>query len=538
MNINTIELIKTIGNQWKFILVIFFIVIFIVKWKTIWSFVNNFTQIRVKRGQNEFEIHRKDGSEENDIINPEKEKPKKESKSDDSDDPAEEIEDSNIHVLYHETLRERRFVDAKKIFEKIIEQENNSKKIKEEIVRNYYWRHHYGDTMAFGELEIFTTNIEDDNEQKSNAYYYLSLIYNDANNYKKAVDLADKALKLTSDSDQKAHCISKISEFHYENDYPNKALEIILSNIDCINDKEPKSILYRALARYYKKIDNKLLESVAYQKALELSPNNTYLLFDAAYNYSETKEPLKDLGFLLYKKLLGFNPKSTLALNNIGVAYKNLGLNIKSVEQYKKAFEFENTLAASNIANQLIQLGFVNEASEYLDKAKEFKDAHENVYSATSLIKSKIKEEKELEEKILQKAKKKYKFFNYFGNAVFTSKKIKIKNSNKWQLIDKPVGLSLNNNLIELTWEIGEEKHLITGKITNNSIIGNYKKPIRNFYSYNDEEKYTTRDIEGFGYLISSQEMTFLFETDKELIELNFTESHIEVLYTTAVTSK
>jgi hypothetical protein len=524
MDNNTFEIIKTIGSQWKFLLVIFFITIFIIKWKTIWSFASNFTQVRVKRGETEFELHRKGNKEENEIINQEKEKPKGESVEDDNEEIPKIKKDNNIHILYHEALRERKFKDAKDFFDKILEKEDNAKKRKEEIIRNYYWRHSYGDTSAFTELENYTSGIENDNEQKSVGLYYLSLIYKEANNYKKAVDLASKALELTTDNEQKSYCISRISEYHLDNDNQKESLEIIMKHIDSINEKGPKTSLYRTLANYYKKTDNKLLESVAYQKALELSPNNTYLLFDSAYNYSETKEDLKDLGLLLYKKLLGFNSKDPNALNNIGVAYKNLGLEINSVEHYKTAFELKNSLAASNIAYQLIHLGFVKEAQEYLDKAEEFENPHENVFKATSSIKSKIKEEKELEEKILKKANKKYRFFNHFGNAIFTSNTFKIKSSNKWQLNETPVTISLNNNIIELSWECGEEKHSLSGIITNNSIIATYKKPKKNIYSYNDQNKYIYRDTKGFGYLISSQEITFLFEFEKEIIELNFNE--------------
>lgn len=524
MNDNTIEIIKTIGSQWKFLLVVFFILIFIIKWKTIWSFIGNFTQIKVKRGQNEFELHRNEAKEEKEILNQEKEKPKGESIDDENEELSEEKDESNIHILYHEALREKKFKDAKLLFEKILSKEDNSKKKKEEIIRNYYWKHHYGDTSSFAELENFTASIENDNEQKSNGLYYLSLIYKDGNNYEKAIDLANKALEITDDSQQKAYCISRLSEYHFDNDNKKESLEIILRYIDAINDKEPKTTLYRSLATYYKKTENKLLESVAYQKALELSPNNTYLLFDAAYNYSETKEDLKDLGLLLYKKLLGFSSKDQNALNNIGVAYKNLGLSIKSVEQYKKAFEINNSLAASNIANQLIYLGFVKEAEEYLNKAKEFESPHENVYSATSTIKTKVKEETDLEEKILKKANKKYRFFNHFGNAAFTFKTINTKSSNNWFFSDKPVIITQNDNVMKLSWEVGEEKHSVSGTITNNSIIATYKKPKKNIYSYSIENKYTYSNIEGFGYLISNKEITFIFEIEKEIIEFNFKE--------------
>ncbi|GGZ82857.1 hypothetical protein GCM10007028_20880 [Algibacter mikhailovii] len=524
MENNTIEVIKTIGSQWKFLLVVFFIIIFIVKWKTIWSFVNNFTQIRVKRGQTEFEMHRQENKEDNETTNQEKAIPKGDSLEDENEDLQELENGDNVFFQYHEALREKKFKDADELLDRVLAEIEDPNRKKEEFVRNFYLRHKYGDTSAFRELEEYTENIENDDEKKSHGFFYLSLIYNQANNYPKAVELATKALELTNKNEQKAYCISRISDYHLENENTKESLDVIIKHIDNINEKQPKVTLYRALANYYKKTENKLLESIAYQKALELTPNNTYLLFDAAYNYSETEQDLKDLGLLFYKKLLGFDSKFQSALNNIGVAYKNLGLEIKSIEHYKKAFEFKNSLAASNIAYQLIHLGFIEEAEDYLKKAEEFENPHENVFEATSSIKTKITKEKEEEEKILNKANKKFRFFNHFGNAVFTSKKIDFKISNNWHYGEIPITISKNENLIEFSWENGEEKHSISGVLTNNSISATYKKPKKNIYSYSAENRYTYRDVKGFGYLVSNQKITFIFEFESKIIELNFYE--------------
>ncbi len=524
MEDKTIEIIKTIGNQWKFLLVVFFIVIFIIKWKTIWSFISNFTQVRVKRGQTEFELHRKENKEDNEVTNKEKAKPRGESLEDDNEELPEIEENGNIFIQYHDALREKKFKEANELLDKVLAEIENPNRKKEEVIRNFYLRYYYGDTSAFKELEEYTDKIENDDEKKSHGLYYLSLIYSQANNYEKAVNMATKALELTNDNQQKAYCISKISDYHLENEKFEKSLEIIIKNIDNINKNEPKVTLYRALANYYKKTENKLLESVAYQKAHELTPNNTYLLFDAAYNFSETEEDLKDLGLLFYKKLLGFDSKYEGALNNIAVAYKNLGLEIKSIEQYKKAFELKESLAGSNIAYQLIHLGFVQEAEEYLKKAEKFENPHENVFEATSSIKTKITKEKEKEEKILKKANKKLRFFNHFGNAIFTSKIIDIKTSNNWHINESPITISKKDKTIDLAWEIGEEKHSISGVLTKNSILATYKKPKKNIYSYNEQTKYTYRDVKGFGYLISTKKMNFIFEFENEIIDLNFYE--------------
>jgi hypothetical protein len=101
----------------------------------------------------------------------------------------------------------------------------NLKKLKNLLIK--YWRkkltkktkrgnyskllleHSYGDTFAFNELENYTLEIENDNDVKSVGLYYLSLVYKEANNYEKAIDLASKALEITTNSEQKSYCISK-----------------------------------------------------------------------------------------------------------------------------------------------------------------------------------------------------------------------------------------------------------------------------------------------------------------------------------------
>jgi hypothetical protein len=121
MEQNTIEIIKTIGSQWKFLLVVFLIVVFIIKWKTIWSFIGNFTQIRVKRGQTEFEMHRKENKEDNETTNQEKVIPKGDSLEDDNEELSELENDGNIFVQYHDALSEKKFKEASELLDKVLE---------------------------------------------------------------------------------------------------------------------------------------------------------------------------------------------------------------------------------------------------------------------------------------------------------------------------------------------------------------------------------------------------------------------------------
>lgn len=523
MSEEDLKLIKTIGEQWKLLLVIFFIIVFTIKWKTIWSLVSNFTQIRVKRGDNEIELQR----ENKETKDNEKEVDQKKIKPDSETSEEKNIEEvkiekpDDIDSLYFEALNNKKFGEAKTHFEKIIEVEKNPVIINEKRVRNFYWRFYNGDTSAIDEFEKYISSLNNDDEQKSFALYYMGLINKDSN-ISIAIDETKKALGLTKNEEHKVFCLSKLAELHYDNGEKEKALSILLDHINSITERNPKSNLYRAIAEFYKKAENKLFESIAYQKALELNPNNINLLFDSAYNYSETKNNLTDLGLLIYKKILIYNSNNQAALNNIGVAYQNLKLNFKSIKYYKKAFEAENSLAASNLSNLLIDKGFEDEALGYLEKAETFKDVHDNVYTSTSTLKNSIKDENEQEEKILNIASKKFLFFNHFGTAIFSNKQFKIENSSNWFHNDIKLSVSTENDFLNIKWEIGEEKHRIYGDITKNGVVAHYEKPKKNIYSYSPETKYTINYFDGFGYFSNENDMYFIFEIDKEIKEFKF----------------
>lgn len=525
MNENVIEIIEAIGKQWKFLITIFIIIIFIIKWKTIWSFLENFTQIRVKRGDKEIELHRKESEKDKseDEINQEKDKPESESSEADEEKLEKSKEPDSPFYLYQNALSEKKFNDAESHFKVMLEEEKDLLKRNELQIRDFYWRYIYGDLNAFEELENYSSKIENDNEQKSYALYYLGLIYDESNNYKKASELISEAIELSNRDEQKSQCIGKLSTIHFDNEFKDKALNIILDNIDTINDRVPKSNLYRSIADYYKKTENKVLEAVAYQKALELSPNNTSLMFDSAYNYCEVEEELKDVGAFIYKKLLYVNPDNSGALNNLGVAYNNLDLELKSVNTYKSGFEKGSTLAASNIAYLLINNGFKDEALEYLNKAKDLEeDTHDNIFSATTHLNNKARKENETEEKILKKAQKKYKFLAFYGDAAFTNNVLSIKSSDDWIVEDKECVLNITEGLINLKWANGDEKHEISGKLAKNSISTSYEKPKKNIYSFSDENKYTYSNHKGFGYIKSLDELNFLFEIEKKIVEFKF----------------
>ena len=78
---NILKIIEAIGQQWPFLIVLFFIIIIIIKWNVIGDYISNVSDIKLKKGENEVSISRKiDDSkkkiestnthEENEIVNP------------------------------------------------------------------------------------------------------------------------------------------------------------------------------------------------------------------------------------------------------------------------------------------------------------------------------------------------------------------------------------------------------------------------------------------------------------------------------------
>lgn len=520
MENNTVEIINAIGSQWTFLIVLFVIIIFIIKWKTIWNSFGRVKRIKVTKGDAEFELENLQSEDSKSEI--EENLGKQEENKSNKIEKHEEDDKDAIKNSYYAALYERAFPKAKKLFVQMLEDEKEEKEKNKLRVINYYRRHLYGDTTAFDEFENYTDNIEDDDELKALAFSYLSSIYADAPNYQKSIELLESAITLSKSDEEKATYISALSEIFYKSgDEPN-SLNILINHIKEFKDRVSLIKIYSAIAKYYKKKENKILESVAYQKVLELNPNDTNKIFDAAYSYSEMDKGFKEIGLTLYKKLINYNPEHKGAINNLGVAYDNLNLNIKSIKKFKLAYDKGNSLAAANIASHFIDAGFVSEAEEYLTGGHKMESVHDNIFKASSRIKNELNGEDEKENKILSRADKKYLFFNFYGNAAFSSQIIKVDTSKDWELNGHNVKLQVNKNEIEMSWEDGELKYKILGTIFNNSFNITYKKPKVNSWAQTELYKYTSVDYKGYGYVENSNSIICYCEKDDEIIDFKF----------------
>jgi tetratricopeptide (TPR) repeat protein len=168
----------------------------------------------------------------------------------------------------------------------------------------------------------------------------------------------------------------------------------------------------RALAELRKQDD---FELGALERLVEISPSDNDRRFSLAYKYSETEHGKLALSHYI---AIPTGVRTPIAWNNLGVAYDQLDVPIRSVSAYRKAEQSGETLSMSNLANKFLKAGFIDEARVVADAALAKKDFHANVAKTLSLIKESSEEEDKKVTELLQKSRPMLEFYRDFGRAM------------------------------------------------------------------------------------------------------------------------
>ncbi|HKC65163.1 MAG TPA: hypothetical protein VKB86_16080, partial [Pyrinomonadaceae bacterium] len=290
--------------------------------------------------------------------------------------------------------------------------------------------------------------------------------------------------------------------------------QLILNEIVNVNSNPALSILFKNLAALYGKAKEIELEALAFEKAVEYSPNDTHTLFDAALSMS--KLGMSGLALVHYRTILDFKPEHSSALNNIGVEYDTLGLPIYSVSSYKKSSELNETLASANLAYRLINAGFAEEANDLLSKAKQLPDVHANVGSAISTLSQNREAEREKREKILNTSVKQQQFLRQYAQDRF-SPKVEQNFAGAWLFMSgTEATLVQDGTQIELDWNIGGKKYQLTGTVINNSAKVTYFKMKYGFFTPANEIGFE-KESEGYAFVSEDgQKLNIMLLKDNE----------------------
>lgn len=460
----TIKIIEAVGNQWEFLLIFIVGTIFFAYRKPIGLF---FSQIKkLKFAGQEVELEKTTTSlTQNSIQTPQiDENPVAE-----TDVTAEDNTIVNLYFYYLKKDEE----GAMKIFEAIQEGENDPVDKKKNIIRHLFIQFTTGfDYNAMNKLQLLLDELVDD-EVKAFGYHRLGMCLQKSRNFDKAIIAFRKAENLGSVPVNKAESIVELSNCLFEEGQKNESLNCLLDALKKTSNNDSKSILYEALAAYYKKENNSLLASLSYEKALKLSPDNQELLFDTAYRYSTAD--IRVLSLLHYKTLISLNPNHSAALNNLGVCFESLKMRFKQIIHLKEATKSGNNLAAGNLAIKLIDAGFHDEAKEILDKAKLVDAPDSRVTSALSRLTNEIRDETEKEEKLVEIAKIQQRLFRNFPDEIFLKDLDSIDLNGKWKENDgAEISLTHNGSGINIEWLSEKDKYrkrAVKGHFTNKLVV-------------------------------------------------------------------
>ena len=340
--------------------------------------------------------------------------------------------------------------------------------------------------------------------------------------FKNSIKYFELAIENCEDEIEIVEVLRNISNAFLELDNKDEAINTFsLRGIPFLSSNEAIFKLYVYVAEYFKKINDTFLCALSLQKALSYNPNDTDIIFELGLNYSKLN--LDTLSYHNYSRL-----NSSVSYNNIGVALGNFGIEGIGNDYFRNSFNKDETLAASNLANQYIGAGFYKEARELLESAFKKEVVNDRVYQSMHTLKNKEKEENEHFEKLVLIGKKHDLFIKKYSDIIFENK------------------LSLLN--IEGEWKISDNEIIILKKVDNELIAewGNFIKQFRlkfdkfdSAYKIEYAEKetsssYWSSSLNGYGYYEEKDKSLNILITNKlEPIEFKLLRNRTKIVLKT-----
>lgn len=360
---------------------------------------------------------------------------------------------------------------AEEAYKKVLELDNNELSKKKNKILYLKLSHTLGNTSAIPELKGYLN--EKDIVYEANIA--LGFCYASSDDFENANLFFTKALEIASSDEEISLASTHYASSLYRNNQKDKAIEVLINSFSKTEENESRIKMYMELADIYEKEKDYENRAFVIDKALELKPNDSDLLFKAGYSYSQSG--YDELSLLHYKNAKQINPKNESVQNNLGVQYETLSMPVKSISSYKEAERLGETLASANLAYRLINAGFIDEATEKLNRAKNQSEPHPNVGAAISELSKKKEQEEETEKKHDKTALEMRKFILGFAEAKFNEKDDIKSISGNWKTNrDIIYQFEVNENKIKASWKkklLSEHEYdwKFEGEIFNNSAL-------------------------------------------------------------------
>lgn len=463
-----LKIIGAVGGVVFAAFIIILLVIILFK-KQLNPFFLNLLRLKYK----EFEIERKFDSDTDSKNSATEEKPAQTEPI--QEDAAKEIssaidedvesKSANLITKLLEAYRDKNTLEMEKVQEEILyEAKDIDDKLKlEALYHCLLYRLGQDTSQKFKDLE----------EKTIDKKVYLEIMtaigncYKETKSYEISANYYQKGLLKAKELKDEHYICSftkQIADCYFITKKKSQAYDTLMSALK--EDKNPENQFnyYEKLADFYSQDKDMYLYTYMLEKALEIKPNHTETLFSIAHAYYGDLG-LNDVSAIYYERLLKLDKKHSSALNNIGVTYNSLGLKSKSVENYKKAIDLNNTLASANLAYVHMGSGLVEEAKMLLKDAYTKENVHPNVYEASSTLDKQIKKEEELERQALAEGEKVQQFYqNALTRKLEKTESIAPILQGKWKLDDKyTYEIQVVNDFVEIT----KDKEKFSGHFTN-----------------------------------------------------------------------
>jgi tetratricopeptide (TPR) repeat protein len=178
------------------------------------------------------------------------------------------------------------------------------------------------------------------------------------------------ALARATSDDAKADCLVLLGNIVAAESKSVQAIELLRSHAAQLHDLSAKATVLDALSDHYEKSGNKRMMHICLERSLLMIPGAGSRRFKLAYSYSEDDETLL-LALWHYRVLETQDFQNGTALNNLGVVYEKLKLPGKRVSTWKVAQKTDKPYPSANLANELINAGFWDDAERYLSEIPE-----------------------------------------------------------------------------------------------------------------------------------------------------------------------
>ncbi len=272
----------------------------------------------------------------------------------------------------------------------------------------HYWKLVTGNGGSFEELKSWAVKSGLDPHVCNN----IAAVYRWNREYELAAVWLCKGAANAQTPSEKVDFLSRAAERLHEGGDIDAALNLYeeISGIDA-QDGEVTKAKTAGAAGFFEVNKQSDFEVAVLEYKLQQEPTNYDARFNLAYKHAERGRP--SLAAYHYT-LIPFENRTAMAWNNLGVTWRDLEVATAAAHAFQRAYDKGETLATSNLANMLIDAGFLDQAETLL--ARDIKLDHDIQLDQTVVRLHTAKQEDETtREKLLDQARKQAVFFQRLG---------------------------------------------------------------------------------------------------------------------------